>query len=107
MHIEYEEFETIEDVFMYMASAAPPMKNTMPINSYKGYVMSFIPLSSTNGETYLMIFAKGNLDSGIYEFDFTSKSFKKVDSIERADKNYFISLTPKRNTIADVAIEKL
>ena len=107
MHIEYEEFETIEDVFMYMASAAPPMKNTMPINSYKGYVMSFIPLSSTNGETYLMIFAKGSLDSGIYEFDFTSKSFKKVDSIERADKNYFISLTPKRNTIADVAIEKL
>jgi len=107
MHIEYEEFETIEDVFMYMASAAPPMKNTMPINSYKGYVMSFIPLSSTTGETYLMIFAKGNLDPGIYEFDFTSKSFKKVDSIERADKNYFISLTPKRNTIADVAIEKL
>ncbi|MDH3677670.1 MAG: hypothetical protein OEQ12_05135 [Nitrosopumilus sp.] len=107
MHIEYEEFDTIEDVFMYMASAAPPMKNTMPINSYKGYVMSFIPLSSNTGETYLMIFAKGNLDPGIYEFDFTSKSFKKVDSIERADKNYFISLTPKRNTIADIALEKL
>ncbi len=107
MHIEYEEFDTIEDVFMYMASAAPPMKNTMPINSYKGYVMSFIPLSSNAGDTYLMIFAKGSLDAGIYEFDFTSKSFKKVDSIERADKNYFISLTPKRNTIADVAIGKL
>ncbi len=107
MQIEYEEFETIEDVFMYMASAAPPMKNTMPVNSYKGYVMSFIPLSSTIGDTYLMIYAKGNLEPGIYEFDVTSKSFKKVDSIERADKNYFISLTPKRNTIADVAIEKL
>ena len=107
MQIEYEEFETIEDVFMYMASAAPPMKNTMPVNSYKGYVMSFIPLSSTSGDTYLMIYAKGTLEPGIYEFDVTSKSFKKVDSIERADKNYFISLTPKRNTIADVAIEKL
>ena len=107
MQIEYEEFDTIEDVFMYMASAAPPMKNTMPVNSYKGYVMSFIPLSSTTGDTYLMIYAKGALEPGIYEFDFTSKSFKKVDSIERADKNYFISLTPKRNTIADVAIEKL
>jgi hypothetical protein len=35
MHVEYEEFETIEDFLMYMASAAPPMKNTMPINSYK------------------------------------------------------------------------
>ncbi len=44
MHIEYEEFDTIEDFFMYMASAAPPMKNTMPVNSYKGYVMSFIHL---------------------------------------------------------------
>jgi hypothetical protein len=107
MKIEYEEFDTIEDVFMYMASAAPPMKNTMPVNSYKGYVMSFIPLSSSNGDTYLMIYAQGTLDPGIYEFDVSSKSFKKVDSIERADKNYFISLTPKKNTIADTALEKL
>ncbi|HUU49220.1 MAG TPA: hypothetical protein VMW55_10640 [Nitrosopumilaceae archaeon] len=107
MQIEYEEFDSIEDVFMYMSSAAPPMKNTMPINSYKGYVMSFIPLGSSSDDTYLMIYAKGTLEPGIYEFDFTSKSFKKVDSIERADKNYFVSLTPKRNTIADFAIEKL
>ncbi len=106
MHIEYEEFEAIEDIFMYMASAAPPMKNTMPVNSYKGYVMSFIPLSQT-GETYLMIYAKGSLEPGIYEFDVTSNSYKKVESIERADKVYFISLTPKRNTIADTAIENL
>ena len=107
MQIEYEEFETIEDVFMYMASAAPPMKNTMPVNSYKGYVMSFIPLSATSGDTYLMIYAQGTLEPGIYEFDVTSKSFKKVDGVERADKVYFISLTPKRNTIADNAIENL
>ena len=106
MHIEYEEFDTIEDIFMYMASAAPPMKNTMPINSYKGYVMSFIPLSQT-GETYLMIYAKGSLEPGIYEFDLKSNSYKKVEAIERADKVYFISLTPKRNTIADTAIENL
>lgn len=107
MKIEYEEFETIEDIFMYMASAAPPMKNTMPVNSYKNYVMSFIPLSPSTGETYLMIYAKGSLSEGIYEFDVSSKSYKKVESIERADKVYFISLTPKRNTIADAAIEKL
>jgi len=107
MHIEYEEFETIEDIFMYMASAAPPMKNTMPINSYKGYVMSFIPLSPISGDSYLMIYAKGSLDSGIYEYDINSKTYKKVDSIERADKSYFVSLTPKRNTIADAALEKL
>ncbi len=107
MHIEYEEFDTIEDLFMYMASAAPPMKNTMPTNSYKGYVMSFIPLSPITGETFLMLYSKGSLESGIYEFDVTSKSYKKVESIERADKVYFISITPKRNTIADVAIENL
>ena len=107
MHVEYEEFESVEDLLMYMASAAPPMKNTMPINSYKGYVMSFIPLSPATGETYLMLYAKGSLESGIYEFDVASKSFKKVESIERADKIYFISLTPKRNTIADAAIENL
>ena len=107
MHIEYEEFDTIEDFFMYMASAAPPMKNTMPVNSYKGYVMSFIPLSPATGETYLMLYSKGSLESGIYEFDVTSKSYKKVETIERADKVYFISITPKRNTIADAAIESL
>ncbi|MFB5620425.1 MAG: hypothetical protein ACE5RC_04770 [Nitrosopumilus sp.] len=107
MHIEYEEFETAEDILMYMASAAPPMKNTMPINSYKGYVMSFIPLSPATGETYLMLYVKGSLEPGIYEFDVSSKSFKKVENIERADKVYFICLTPKRNTIADIAIENL
>ena len=107
MHVEYEEFESVEDLLMYMASAAPPMKNTMPISSYKEHVMSFIPLSPSTGETYLMLYAKGSLESGIYEFDVASKSFKKVEGIERADKVYFISLTPKRNTIADVAIENL
>ena len=84
MHVEYEEFEKVEDIFMYMASVAPPMKNTMPINSYKGYV-----------------------DGKILEFDINTTSYKKVDSIERADKTYFIVLTPKRNTIADVALEKI
>ena len=107
MHIEYEEFDTIEDFFMYMASAAPPMKNTMPVNSYKGYIMSFIPLSPMSGETFLMLYSKGSLESGIYEFDVSSKSYKKVESIERADKVYFISITPKRNTIADIALENL
>ncbi len=107
MKIEYEEFDTIEDFFMYMASAAPPMKNTMPVNSYKGHVMSFIQLSPATGETYLMLYSKGSLESGIYEFDVASKSYKKVETIERADKVYFISITPKRNTIADAAIESL
>ena len=106
MNVEYEEFDTIEDLFLYLSSAAPPMKNTMPVNSYRDYVMSFIPLSPS-GESYLMIFAKGSLESGIYEFDVNSRSYKKVDTIERADKNYFVSLTPKRNTIADSAIDNL
>ena len=107
MNVEYEEFDTIEDIFLYMSSAAPPMKNTMPVNSYKGYVMSFIPLSPATGDSYLMIYAKGSLEPGIYEFDLPSKTYKKVETVERADKNYFISLTPKRNTIADAALEKL
>ncbi len=107
MHVEYEEFDSVEDIFLYMASAAPPMKNTMPVNSYKGYVMSFVPLSPATGDVYLMIYAKGSLEPGIYEFDVATKTYKKVNTIERADKNYFISLTPKRNTIADAAINKI
>ena len=107
MHIEYEEFDSVEDIFMYMSSVAPPMKNTLPINSYKGYVFSFIPLSPSTGDVYLLIYTKGTLDARILEYDLTSHTYKKVESIERADKNYFIVLTPKRNTIADVALEKL
>ncbi len=107
MHVEYEEFEKVEDVFMYMSSIATPMKNSMPINSYKGFVFAFIPLSPSTGEVYLMIYAKGKLDGKILEFDINTCTYKKVESIERADKNYFIVLTPKRNTIADAAIEKL
>jgi hypothetical protein len=107
MHIEYEEFNSIEDIFMYMSSVAPPMKNAMPINSYKGYVFSFIPLSPTTGDTYLLIYAKGTLEGRILEYDLNTHSYKKVESIERADKNYFIVLTPKRNTIADEALEQL
>lgn len=108
MHIEYEEFNTIEDLLMYMASAAPPMKNTMPVNSYKGYVMSLIPLGATTAsDSYLMLYASGSLEQGIYEFDISAASLNKVKAIERADKVYFISIAPKRNTIADFAIEKL
>jgi hypothetical protein len=107
MNVEYEEFENIEDIFMYLSSVAPPMKNVMPINSYKGYVCSFIPLSPIGGDTYLMLYTKGELENGIHEFDVPSKTLKKVESVERADKHYFISMTPKRNTIADKAIEQI
>ena len=54
-----------------------------------------------------MIFTKGSLENGILEFDINTNTYKKVESMERADKNYFIVMSPKRNTIADAAIEKL
>ena len=107
MRVEYEEFETIEDIFSYMASVMPPMKNAMPINSYKGFVFSFIPLTHSSGDVYLMIYTKGTLDGRILEFDINANAYKKVNAIERADKTYFIVLTPKRNTIADEAIKTL
>ena len=106
MNVEYEEFESIEDVFMFLATAAAPLKNTMPVNSYKGHTMSFIPLSQNN-ERYLMVYAKATLEPGIYEFDVSAKSYRPVGSIERADKVYFVVLTPKRNTIADKALESI
>ena len=107
MNVEYEEFNSIEEVFLYMACVATPMKNVLPINSYKGYICSIIPLGHSEGETYLMVFAKGKLDDGILEFDVNTKAYKKVESIERSDKTYFVIMSPKRNTIADAAIEKL
>jgi hypothetical protein len=54
-----------------------------------------------------MIYTKAELDGRILEFDINSNSYKKVAAIERADKTYFIVISPKRNTIADEAIKKL
>ena len=107
MNVEYEEFTSIEDMLLFLSSAAPPMKNFMPINSYKGFVCSFIPLSPSGGDTYLMLYTKGELETGIHEFDITTKAIRKVDAIERADKSYFIVMTPISNTIADKAIEQM
>ncbi len=107
MNVEYEEFTSIEDMLLFLSSAAPPMKNFMPINSYKGFVCSFIPLSPSGGDTYLMLYTKGELETGIHEFDITTKKLRKVEAIERADKSYFIVMTPIRNTIADKAIEQM
>ena len=67
----------------------------MPINSYKGFVCSFIPLSHTGGDVYLMLYAKGELETGIHEFDVSTSSITKVPAIERADKTYFIVMTQK------------
>ena len=106
MNIEYEEFHQIEDVFMFLATAAAPLKNTMPINSYKGHLMSFIPMSQNN-DRYLMVYAESTLSPGIYEFDVSTKSYRMVESIERADKVYFVVLTPKRNTVADKALKDI
>jgi len=107
MDIEFEEFDSIEDIFLYMASIAPPMKNYLPINSYKGYICSIIPLSHSDADTYLMVYTKGTLENQILEFDVNTKAYKKVESIERSDKTYFVIMSPKRNTKADAAIEKL
>lgn len=107
MEIEYEEFETVEEVFLYMSAATAPLKNTMPLSSYKGHVMSFIPLSPATGGSYLMIYTKRDLEPGIYEFDVSTKSYKVVKVVERTDKTYFVILRPKRNSIADVALERL
>ena len=107
MNVEFEEFDSAEDLFLYMACVATPMKNVLPINSYKGYICSIIPLSHSDADTYLMVYANGTLENGILEFDVNTKSYKKVESIERSDKTYFVIMTPKRNTIADAAIEKL
>ena len=107
MNIEFEEFDSVEDIFLYMACVATPMKNVLPINSYKGYICSIIPLSHSESDTYLMIYTKGTLENGILEFDVNTKVYKNVETIERSDKTYFVIMSPKRNTIADAAIKEL
>ena len=107
MNFEFEEFDSPEDIFVYMSTMAPPMKNVLPINSYKGYIFSIIPLNLTSGNFYLMVYTKGKLNGKLLEFDMNFKKFRIVETAERTDKNYFVVLTPKKNTIADAAIKEL
>jgi len=107
MNFEFEEFDSPEDIFVYMSTMAPPMKNMLPINSYKGYIFSIIPLNLTSGNSYLMVYTKGKLNGNLLEFDMNLKKFRIVETAERTDKNYFVVLTPKKNTIADAAIKEL
>jgi hypothetical protein len=107
MKFEFEEFMSIEDVLLYLVSVAPYMKQILPISSYKGYVFSIVPLTPLSGDVLMMVYTKGKIESGMVEFDISTKKYKTVNTVERADKNYFIVLTPKSATIADGAIAYL
>lgn len=107
MNVEYEEFETVEDLLLYMSSATPAMKNVNPVSNYKGYVFSIIPLNPSSGDSYAMVYTKGELEGTLLEFDINSKKYKAVTAAERSDKIYFVVLRPKRNTLADQCIEEL
>jgi hypothetical protein len=107
MKFEYEEFSTVEDVFLYLVSVAPYMKQVLPVSSYKGYVFSIMPLTPLSGDVLMMIYTKGHVDPGMVEFDISTRKYKSITTVERADKNYFIILTPKIATVADSAIYQL
>ena len=61
---EFEQFSTIEEVFMYLVSVAPYEKQLLPVSSYKGYVFSLVPLSPLSGEVLTMVYAKGSIRRG-------------------------------------------
>jgi hypothetical protein len=92
---------------MYLVSVAPYMKQVMPVSSYKGYIFSLVPLTPLSGDVLMMIYTKGKLDSGLVEFDISTKKYRPVTAVERADKNYFVILTPKVATLAEEAIKNL
>jgi hypothetical protein len=104
---EFEEFSTIEDVFLYLVAVAPYMKQVLPVSSYKGYVFSLVPLTPLSGDVFLMVYTKGNINAGIVEFDISTKKYNSVTAVERADKNYFIILIPKSTSVSDSAIAQL
>src|ERR671937_3183907 len=104
MKFEFEEFSNVEDVFLYLVSIAPPMKQVLPVSSYKGYVFSIVPLTPLSGDVLMMVYTKAAFEPGMIEFDISTKKYKTVTAVERADKNYFIVLTPKSATVEDSAI---
>ena len=109
MKSEFEEYSTIEDIFLYLIATeyTPEVKQLLAVTLYKGYVFSIAPLSPLSGEVLTMVYTKGKIDTGIVEFDISTKKYKSVTAFERTDKYYFIIMAPKNSSIADSAIAKL
>jgi hypothetical protein len=106
---EFEEYSAIQDIFLYLIATEyiPEVKHLLPVSLYKGYVFSIIPLSSVSGEVLTMVYTKDKIDTGIVEFDISTKKYKSVTAFERTDKYYFIITAPKNSSISDSAIAKL
>ena len=47
--------------------------------------------------------AKGSIKAGLAELDISTKKYRSITAVERADKNYFIILIPKSTSISDSA----
>ena len=107
MKFEYEEFVSIDDLLLYIASIAPYMKQLLPITCYKGYIFSLLPISQLSTEHLMMVYTKEGIQENLLEFDISSRTHKSVQSVERADKNYFVVIRPNSATLADKAIENL
>jgi hypothetical protein len=107
--IEFEEYSAIEDIFLYLIAVeyTPDVKHLLPVSLYKGYVFSIVPSSPLSGEVLTMVYTKGRIDTGIIEFDISTKKYKSVTAFERTDKYYFSITTPKSSSISDSAIAKL
>jgi hypothetical protein len=107
--IEFEEYSAIQDIFLYLIAVeyTPEVKHLLPVSLYKGYVFSIVPSSPLSGEVLTMVYTKGKIDTGIVEFDISTKKYKSVTSFERIDKYYFVIMTPKSSSISDSAIAKL
>jgi hypothetical protein len=107
--IEFEEYSTIQDIFLYLIGVeyTPEVKHLLPVSMYKGYVFSIVPSSRLSGEVLMMVYTKGKIDTGIVEFDISTKKYKSVTAVERTDKYYFIIMAPKSSSVSDSAIAKL
>ena len=109
MKFEFEEYSAIQDIFLYLIAVEyiPEVKQLLPVTLYKGYVFSIVPLSPLSDEVLTMVYTRGKIDTGIIEFDISTKKYKSVTAFERTDKYYFIIMTPKSSSILDSVIAKL
>jgi hypothetical protein len=107
--IEFEEYSAIEDIFLYLIAVeyTPEVKHLLPVSLYKGYVFSIVPSSLLSGEVFTMVYTKGKIDTGIVEFDISTKKYKSVTAFERTDKYHFVIMAPKSSSISDSVIAKL
>lgn len=110
MKFEYEIFSTLEDLLSVAGNSySIGIRQISTLFVYDEYVMYYSPnISGEGGESlWIVSMARGNLPTGLVEFDPETKKVEKITRAVNPEKIHFLVVRPEKSTILDKAIEAM